>query len=85
MVKVDSHGIAWDQIRAAANAPEVHASAIIAAKDYLLARGVDEADVKSDSAMATIGLHAAILMRTYLDAIGEAGLALEVAKGRTQT
>ncbi|MFO0956525.1 MAG: hypothetical protein U0800_03550 [Isosphaeraceae bacterium] len=82
-IPIDSHGIPGNQLRAEANAPEVHAAAIRAAKEYILARGGDTADVGSDQMMATIGLHAAILMRTYLDAIGHEGLALEVARSRS--
>ena len=54
-----------DKLRITANHPEVHAAAILAAKDYLLTQG-GLRDVKSDRVVQAIGFHAALIFRWYL-------------------
>jgi hypothetical protein len=66
------------QLRAAANSPEVHAAAITAAKDFLMARP-ELPGLTSDTAAVTIAMHAAILFRSYLDFVGTDGLVPQAA------
>ena len=61
-------------LRAAGNTPEVHAAAIIAAKDLLLSRTADMAGVPSDTAATAIAMHAAVIVRAYLELLGADGL-----------
>ena len=61
------------ELRAAANSPEVHAAAMLAAKDLLLNRP-DIAAMPSDTAAASIAMHAAVILRTYLDIVAAEGL-----------
>ncbi|MGL6096549.1 MAG: hypothetical protein ACRC7O_12215 [Fimbriiglobus sp.] len=68
------------QIRATANAPEVHAAAITAAKDFLMARP-ELPSLTSDTAAATIAMHAAILFRSYLEFVGTDGLVPQSGPG----
>jgi hypothetical protein len=82
MRQPDVHGIGAAELRAAANAPEVHAAALTAAKDYLLSRGSELRDMPSSDMAATIAMHAALILRAYLDAVGEPGLVAEVARAK---
>jgi hypothetical protein len=67
-------------VRATANTPEVHAAALVAAKDFLLTRP-ELAGMTSDTAAAVIAMHAAVIFRTYLDIVGNDGLVPDIARG----
>lgn len=69
-----------DDIRAAANTPAVHAAAIQAAKDFLVTRP-ELAGMSSDTAVAVIAMHAAVIFRTYLETVGHDGLVPDIARG----
>jgi hypothetical protein len=69
-----------DALRASANTPQVHAAAIHAAKDFLLTRP-ELAGMTSDTAVAVIAMHAAVIFRTYLDIVGNDGLVPDIARG----
>jgi hypothetical protein len=68
------------EIRATAIAPQVHAAAITAAKDFLLTRP-ELAGMTSDTAAAVIAMHAAVIFRTYMEIVGNDGLVPDIARG----
>jgi hypothetical protein len=79
-LKLAELGVTPEQLRAAANAPEVHAAALLAAKEYvLLAMDKGRAVAGSDSVAHTVALHAALMMHSYLEMVGTEGLADQLA------
>jgi hypothetical protein len=81
--KLAELGVTPEQLRAAANAPEVHAAALTAAKEYVLsAMDRGRAVAGSDSVAHTVALHAAVLMHAYLEMVGTEGLAAQLPPGK---
>jgi hypothetical protein len=79
-LKLADLGVTPEQLRAAANAPEVHAAALLAAKEYVLsAMDKGRTVAGSDSVAHTVALHAALLMHSYLEMVGTEGLSSQLA------
>jgi hypothetical protein len=81
-LNVDTVSIPAEQRRAAANSPEVHAAAILAAKDYILSMADTIEGIDSSALAQTIAFHAALIMQSYLTLVGSDDLAGQLALGK---
>lgn len=82
---IDNLGMTAAELRAAANTPEVHAASIEAATDFIIEHHSEELeDFASEELASTIAMHAAVLTRFYLSALGDPNLLQKIRDAREE-